>query len=155
MDTFYQSKKNKYVWKERGELTIASCTSLDKAKLVKQLLEEGKSLDNIKEIINDGATIHVLFSSGILEEGSSKLPIDYEMKIGVSKIFNDKKNQYTILKLDKLIPPSNKELKETRGEVINDYQNYLEENWVKSLRERYKIEIDKRAYSKLKKQYGS
>ncbi len=154
LDAFYKANKNKYVWKERGELSIGSCTSLDKAELVKQLLEKDKSLDNIKEIINDGATIHVLFSSGILEEGSSKLPIDYKMKIGVSKIYNDKKNQYTIIKLDKLIPPSNKELKETRGEVINDYQNYLEENWVKSLRETYKIEIDKRAYNKLKKQYG-
>lgn len=154
LDEFYKRNTEKYVWKQRGELTIASCTSPDKAKFVKKLLEEGKSLDSIKEIINEGATIHVLFSSGVLEDGSGKLPVNYEMKIGVSEIYNEEKNQYTIIKLDKLIPPSNKELKETRGEVVNDYQYYLEENWVKSLREKYKIEINKRTYNKLKKKYG-
>ena len=147
---FYKSNKNKYVWKERGELTIASCTSLDMAELVKNLLENGESLDKIKEKVNDGATIHVLLSSGTLESGSSKLPAEYQMEVGVSEIYNEEKNQFTIIKLDRIIPPTNKELNETRGEVVNDYQNYLELEWVKSLREKYKIEINKQAYNALK-----
>jgi len=151
---YYNDNKNKYVWKERGELTIASCTALNKAKLVKQYLENGESLEEIKEKVNEGATIHVLFSSGILEKGSNKLPIKYEMEVGVSEIYNEQQNQYTIIRLDMLLPPSNKELNETRGEVVNDYQNFLEEKWVQSLREKYEIDINKRAYKKLKAQYG-
>ena len=151
---YYDRNRNRYVWKERGELTIASCTSLDKAALVKQGLENGESIENIKKQINEGATIHVLFSSGILERGSSRLPINYQMKVGVSEIYNDGKNQYTIIRLDKIIPAGNKKLNETRGEVVNDYQNYLEEKWVDELREKYKIRINKAAYNKLKAQYG-
>ena len=141
LEEFYNDNKDKYVWKERGELTIASCTSYDKAIMVKELLEKGESLENIKEEINEGATIHVLFSSGVLERGSNKLPKYYQMKIGVSEIFNDGQNQYTIIRIDKLIPSDNKELNETRGEVVNDYQNLLEEEWVESLRVKYKIKL--------------
>jgi len=153
LNEFYMANKNKYVWKERGELTIASCTSLDKAKLIKKRLKKGESLEKIKEKVNDGATIHVLFSNGTLENGSRKLPVDYVMKVGVSEIYNEEQNQYTIIRLDRLIPPANKELNETRGEVVNDYQNYLEQNWVKGLREKYKIEIDNSAYNTLKDKY--
>ena len=75
------------------------------------------------------------------------------MKVGVSEIYNEEQNQYTIIRLDRLIPPANKELNETRGEVVNDYQNYLEQNWVKGLREKYKIEINNSAYNTLKDRY--
>ena len=37
---------------------------------------------------------------------------------------------------------------------INDYQDFLEEKWVQSLREKYKIKINKAAYKNLKLQYG-
>lgn len=33
--------------------------------------------------------------------------------------------------------------KDVRGQVVNDYQKYLEERWVKSLRKKYKVDIDK------------
>lgn len=33
--------------------------------------------------------------------------------------------------------------KDVRGQVVNDYQKHLEERWVKSLRKKYKVEIDK------------
>ena len=32
---------------------------------------------------------------------------------------------------------------DVKGVVTNDYQKYLEEQWVKSLRKKYKVKIDK------------
>ncbi len=150
---YFEANKSKYTWKKRAELSIASCTSLEKAKLVKLYLEENKTIDEIKNLVNEGATIHVLFSSGKLEEGNSKLPKNYEMKIGVSNIYIEKNNQYIIVKTDKIILPSSKKIDETRGEVINDYQIYLEEKWVEDLRKKYKIRLNKKALKKLKSQY--
>ena len=115
--------------------------------------KEFQLIDQIKNFVNEGATIHVLFSSGKLEEGNSKLPKNYEMKIGVSKIYNENNNQYIIVKTDKIILPSSKKIDETRGEVINDYQIYLEEKWVENLRKKYKIKLNKKALKKLKSQY--
>lgn len=154
LSEYYNTHKEKYTWKKRAELTIASCTAKNKAELVKNYLEEGKSTDEIKKLVNEGATIHVLFSSGTLEERSSKLPKDYLFSLGVSKIYNDKENHYTTIKVDKIIPPSTKKFDETRGEVINDYQNYLEEEWVKRLHDTYSVKINKRNLKKLKNQFG-
>ena len=153
LNNYFVDNRNKYSWRTRGQLTIASCTNLNKAEFVKKYLEEDKSIDEIKKLVNEGATIHVLFSSGTLEEGSVKLPKNYKFEKGVSKIYNESKNQYTILRVDKIIPPGNKKLNETKGEVINDYQAYLEEQWVKQLRNNYKIKINKKEYKKVKNQF--
>ncbi|MGJ8744548.1 peptidylprolyl isomerase [Polaribacter sp.] len=42
-----------------------------------------------------------------------------------------------------------KELKEVKGEVMNDYQNFLEKNWIADLRRKSKVKVDKRQLKKL------
>ena len=150
---YFNANKQKYTWKKRASLTIASCTNNEKAIVVKKYLEAGKTTEEIKEILNEGALIHVLFSSGVLEEDSSKLPKNYLFNKGVSKIYNEKTNQYTIIKVDSILPVSEKKLEETRGEAISDYQNYLEEEWVKALHEKYTVTIHKRSVKKVKRQF--
>lgn len=44
-------------------------------------------------------------------------------------------------------------LEDVKGEVMNDYQNYLEEEWIASLREKSKIKIRKRQLKKIIKFY--
>jgi len=44
-----------------------------------------------------------------------------------------------------------KPLEATRGSCISDYQNYLEEKWVKSLRRKYKVKVDKDLLATLEK----
>ncbi|MCF6297978.1 MAG: peptidylprolyl isomerase [Flavobacteriaceae bacterium] len=153
LEKYYENNKSKYNWKKRGNLTIASCTSLDKANWVKKYLEKNKSIDEIKGLMNEGATIHVLFSEGTLEEGNSKLPKDFKIVNGVSKIYNEKDNEYTIIKVDKTIPITGKTFKEIKGQVINDYQMFLEKQWAESLRKKYKVKVNKRILKKLKSQY--
>ncbi len=46
-----------------------------------------------------------------------------------------------------------KDFKNHRGEVMNDYQNYLEKNWLATLRKKHQLEINKRALKKLIKKY--
>lgn len=48
---------------------------------------------------------------------------------------------------------SNKEFKKIKGEVINDYQNFLEKNWIADLRSKSTIEINKKQLKKLIKFY--
>ena len=48
-----------------------------------------------------------------------------------------------------------KELKKIKGEVMNDYQNFLEKNWIADLKRKSIIKIDKRQLKKLIKSYKS
>ncbi|WP_299062272.1 peptidylprolyl isomerase [uncultured Polaribacter sp.] len=46
------------------------------------------------------------------------------------------------------------DLKTVKGQVINDYQNFLEKNWIADLRKKSVIEIKKKQLKKLIKLYG-
>jgi len=152
---YFNMHKDDYVWEKRAELRIASCTRSEKAELVKKYLKENKTTDSIKKTVNEGATIHVLFTTGTLEEGSSKFPKNYRITKGVSEIYNPEKNQYVIIDVNKIIEPVNKTLEETRGEVINDYQKELEEKWIIDLRTKYKVKMNRKNLKKLKRQFKS
>lgn len=155
LQRYFDKNRSKYIWKRRADLIIASCTRLEKAKIVQSLLMEDKHPDTIKSMVNEGATIHVLFSKGKLEEGSSKLPDGFTFKPGVSQIFEEEEHHFTIIKVMDIFEPQPKELKETRGEVMNDYQNYLESQWVKDLRQRYKIKVNQNNYKELKQRFST
>mgnify|MGYP003576233127 CR=1 FL=1 len=43
----------------------------------------------------------------------------------------------------------NKPLSEVRGEVINDYQQSLEENWLKSLKQKYQVKVNENELKKI------
>jgi peptidyl-prolyl cis-trans isomerase SurA len=43
-------------------------------------------------------------------------------------------------------------LGEVKGKVISDYQNQIQEDWLRSLRAQYSLKINKRRLRKIKKQ---
>ena len=150
LELFFRNHRDDYMWNRRADVLIGSCTQREKAEEVRRMLLVGKSPESIKESLNEGATVHVLFSQARLEEGSSKLPPGFRFEKGVSEIFGEGENQFTILRVDRIYPETRKELKEARGEVLNDYQNYLEKQWVTELRDTYTVKVNKRNYRNLK-----
>lgn len=150
LQNFFDKNISKYNWKQRVKADIASCTKKEKAILVQKLMAEGKTVKEIKELVNEGATIHVLFHSGTYEIGSKKLPSDFEMIKG-SKIYKEDDKHFTVVNVSKVLETSSKELKDVKGKVISNYQDYLEQQWIKELRNKYSIEINKKVLKKIKK----
>jgi len=60
-----------------------------------------------------------------------------------------------VVKVNKIFPPGNKSLEDVKGRVINAYQTYLEEQWMESLRKKYKVEVNKKVLKKLQKELDS
>ncbi len=152
LQQFFQNNREAYAWKQRANLMLASCTKPEKAELVRALLSQGKTIEEIKQQVNEGATINVLFSEGVLEIGNEKLPKGYVFKEGVSKVFNEEKNQYLIVKVNTIIAPALKELKEAKGRVINDFQKDLENKWIADLNALYKVKIRKAVLKRIVKE---
>ena len=151
LEKFFNENKENYKWEKRVEAVVASCTKEDAAKQVQQLLKEGKSLDEIKAAINKDSKVNVIFSPGVYEKGHRNLPEDFKFEKGVSKVFEDGKTDFTIVKVNEIVSESYKELSEIKGKAISDYQVYLEKNWVKNLKKNYKVKINKKVYRKLEK----
>jgi peptidyl-prolyl cis-trans isomerase SurA len=79
------------------------------------------------------------------------LPQDLELKEGVSKIY-EKNDAFHVIKVNKVIPKTNKTFEESKGNVINDFQNEIEKNWVQTLKEHFKVVIHKDVLAKVKSQ---
>ncbi|PRP68247.1 peptidylprolyl isomerase [Nonlabens agnitus] len=150
---YYEKNKEKYQWKRRLDIDLTQNTTEEAAVKVKQLLENGTALDQIKEQINEKGNTKVMVSSGVVEEGYSRLPQNFEVKEGVSRVY-DKEDSgfYKVVNVKEVLEPTAKTFEEARGAVINDYQQQLENEWMKSLREGRDIKIHDKVLKKVKKE---
>ena len=59
------------------------------------------------------------------------------------------------MKTNFIAPPRLKGFNEVKGRVMSDFQNELEKEWMKSLKEKYTVKVNEKALKKLKKELGS
>ena len=155
MQKFYNENKTLYNWPERVNATIYSCINLDVAKNVKRKLyrkNRGSLTDS--EILNDlnkKSPLNLQIESNKYAIGDNKYIDKIKWKVGISKDLVLDDGTYIIIDVHEVLPVMSKELNETRGKVISDYQNHLEKEWIINLKAKYKTEvIHKVLYSLIK-----
>lgn len=147
---FFNNNRAKYQWKERADVTILTCDKMENAKKAKKYLKKGKEISFIKEKLSKDGIVDI--KEGAFEKTKTIFPKGFAFKKGVSDILPTGK-QFVVIKVKELLPAQAKELKETRGRVISDFQDYIEKQWILSLKNTYSVEINKKTLKKLKKKY--
>jgi peptidyl-prolyl cis-trans isomerase SurA len=148
---YYEDTKGNYMWKERVDIDIISSTNEVSAKKAQELLNEGMEMTKIKELLNIDGKVNVIITSGIYEVDQNELPEGIEIKEGVSEIYK-RDNSSVVVNVKEVIPPSIKEFVNVRGIVLSNYQTEIEKRWIKSLRDKYKVEINKKSLKRIKKE---
>lgn len=143
----FEANKANYQWKNRVEVVTVSSAQENFIKQAMKLLKSGVKLDDIKAKLNTKEAVNVMIKEEILEEGDATKNITF--KTGLSDIYQDK-DFYYVNKVLKVIPSGPKTLEETKGRVINDYQQYLEDNWVSELKKEFKVNTNTVVFEKLK-----
>jgi len=156
LQNFYNSNINNYKWEERVDASIYSCIDLVTAKTVKRAIHK-KHRGNIKnsEILikaNEGAPLSLQINTKKFVKGENKYIDSINWKVGISKDIKTSDGSYIIIDIKEVLEPISKTLNENRGKVISDYQNILEKEWVFSLKEKYKVKVNKEVLYKLIKQ---
>lgn len=152
LKSFYDKNLSNYQWKNRLDVTILSSTNEDVIKKAAKYLKNNKTVDFIKEKLNvkDG-TVNIMSKLGVFEEGNDVLPKNLVFEPGISEIIKEGE-YFFVTKVNKTLPAGPKGLDECKGKVINDYQQYLEENWVKELKNEFKVEVNQSVFENVKKQ---
>jgi len=152
LKSFYDKNLKNFQWKNRLDVTILSSTKLDVIKKAQKYLKNDKPVDFIKEKLNvkDG-TVNIMSKVGVFEEGNEVLPKNLKFETGISEIIKEGE-YYFVTKVNATLPTGPKTLDECKGKVINDYQQYLEENWVKDLKNEFKVEVNQTVFESVKKQ---
>jgi peptidyl-prolyl cis-trans isomerase SurA len=152
LEEFHAKNKNNYMWDNRLDITIYECKNgktLKKAsKLFKTKEKKGYSNEQILMSINKKDTLLIEKERTLFSLNDHKIVdrlFDYYNKEGNDK--NVKVHSFAkeklILCLNAMLEPQAKLLDEAKGLITADYQTYLEEEWIKVLKSKYQITINK------------
>jgi peptidyl-prolyl cis-trans isomerase SurA len=151
LQKFFEKSKNDYVWKKRLTSDIYTSPTKPNALMVQKLLEKGTDPKEIKKQLNTGSQVNVIVNSGNYEIDRREVPMDFEEKIGVSRIY-EVEDSFVVMNVKNIIPSTEKDLEMVRGLVLSKYQDHLEEQWMNDLREKYNVVINERVLKRVKKE---
>ena len=152
---FHEKKRGDYMW---GNRVSASIFSTEDSRIAGRAARRaGRSIrfdrrdDNwIIDRLNRRTEEDVItVERGIFSRGDNQLTDHVEWTEGVSEIF-EKDNKYRIVLIHRTLDPEPKTLDEARGQVIADYQDYLEGIWLEGLRDKYNVVVNKDVLSDIK-----
>jgi peptidyl-prolyl cis-trans isomerase SurA len=146
---FYDSNKAKYNWDLSADAVIVTCThphALDSIQLL--IKNNPASWWKITEESNG----MILADSGRFELG--QIPVvdrtNFTEGLITAPVTNEQDSSKTfayIIRLHNEKEP--KGFDDAKGSVINDYQVFLEEQWIAELKKRYPIKINRKVFKSL------
>ena len=147
---YYSKNKANYIWLSSADILLFNCSNMTTAKKAGEVLKNGENWHNIVEksegrIQADSGryeTTQIMLAPGTsISENTVSEPL-----------LNKSDNTATFVKLLKLYPAGQqRSFEEARGLLINDYQNYLEANWVNELKKKYPVKINEAVFQALMK----
>ena len=139
LKSFYQQNKSRYMWGERYKGLLIRCATPGLKETVEDMLESGVPPEEIYDMA--GITKdQVIIEQGTWSKGDNAI-IDFYIWNGSEPEGWDTASGFV---RGEISAPEAKLLEEARGFHISDYQQYLEENWVKQLRKKYPVKVNKK-----------
>jgi peptidyl-prolyl cis-trans isomerase SurA len=141
LQAYYNTNKSNYMWPERAEVAIYTCATADIANKVRMMLSEGADNVKIANEINKDTQLNLQVEEGLFAKEDKDILSQVEWKAGISQNINYN-DQVVIVLVKNVVASTPKKLSESKGLVTSDYQTYLEEQWIKELRAKYKFTIN-------------
>ncbi|HEX5654887.1 MAG TPA: peptidylprolyl isomerase [Chitinophagaceae bacterium] len=149
LKALYETNKSKYNWSKSADAVIFFCSDQAVAKtLYEQLKKNPARWREISEPLSE----KVVADSSRYEwtqipNKNKMVPVNGML---TSPIVNTTDNTSSFAYIIKTYPqPTSRSFAEAKGLVINDYQNLLEEQWVKELRKKYPVKIDEKVWESI------
>lgn len=149
LETYYQKNKNNYKWDTRLDASIYTIKDPKAVQKVRNFVKSGLSDNDILKEINSDS-LHILtIESAKFSRKDNRLIDSIPWTPGFSnEIVN--KGTTVLVYVHKVLKPAVKELAEAKGLITADYQNYLEKEWITSLRTKYPVEVNREVLAKIK-----
>ena len=148
---FYQKNKGKYQWDERFYGWSIRCKSQEEKDFIEAVFEEDTAIteNELNDLLSNhfeknDATIRL----GYFEKGTDKLVDFLVWNTPKPEDFNDGLH---FVRGNK-VPPQAKTLDEARGLYVSDYQDKLEEQWIKELRKRYQVKVNRKVLKQIEQE---
>ena len=153
LEAYFKAHKKNYKWdKPHWKGYILQCKDAASAKAAQAIIKgaEPDSVDSyIQQRLNSDSVQYVKVQHGLWEQGKHPIVDKFGLK--------DKKAEFTPSEQLPVVLCIGKKLKapetweDERGKVTTDYQDFLETEWVKTLREKYPVVVNQEVWEKTKR----
>ncbi|MBP7274324.1 MAG: peptidylprolyl isomerase, partial [Saprospiraceae bacterium] len=152
---FYPTVADKYKWDERVVTSYYTVQNAQDTVTLEKIRKYAikKTPEKVLKKFNKKGVNVVSVQDKTFEKGKNEALNKMKWEVGTLS-YNEKNmqaNTTSFLKIEKLLPITNKTLAEARGYVVADYQDYLEKEWVKSLQNAYKVNVNQKVFDSLVK----
>ncbi len=149
LQNYYADKKEKYRWDTRYEVVMVNAASEKIAKKAMKMLKKGKNIEALNEKLNEESLLNIQVDTGTFELEERKELADFALPAQGFTEIKERDDRYAFVYVLNTLPPSTKTLEEARGMVLSDYSAYLEKEWLKELKAKYEVEVNKEVLSKV------
>ena len=145
---FHAGRANQYQWKQSVFAVTITAQNKQTALVIREAFEKDRSVEQIKKMYSEVSFV----DSGRYEAGELLGVGAENAKAGfVTPIYTNASDESAsfIIVVNVFKDPSNKTFEEARGTVINDYQQYLEDGWIASLKKKYPVVLNTQTWKTL------
>jgi len=150
LTAYYEKNKKNYAWDNpvyKGYIVLAKDTKTKK-QMQKEIARKDPEVA-VQFLLDNyivGPVSYVKIEQGLFKKGDNPFVDEAAFKSGVAERPAEFQDFFLIGKILKG-PESYKDI---QGPVVTDYQNFLEENWIKELNKKYKVTIYPEVFETIK-----
>lgn len=141
---YYQEHVDKYQWNERAQALIISIGKEESIPSVRKFLADKKYQPNLADRLENTFLLDdplaFTLTDGLFEINSHPVLKAADISKPRQELKLDNKTNFVLI--GEILSPGPKKFEETRGKVIQDYQENLDKSLISSLKEKYLVEIN-------------
>lgn len=154
LEAFHNQNKAKYMWGERVEAVVYkskdAATAKATRKMVAKRAKKGTTTEEIKAQINKSSQLNLQVEEGTFSKGDNESIDAVNWTVGITADKVNADGSVTFVEVRKVLEPAPKSLQEARGLITADYQTFLEQEWIKELQKKYKVEVKQGVFDSIK-----
>jgi peptidyl-prolyl cis-trans isomerase SurA len=146
---FYETNKSKYWWEQSADALIFTVANETAAEQLKQKLQKDPRawrmyIDSSEGLIQGDSTRFELSQIPVVDR------TNFQEKLITAPVKNENDNSLTFAYIIRMYRDrAQRSFEDARGFVINDYQNYLEEKWLETLKKKYPVKVNQAVLNSL------
>lgn len=148
LENYYDLHKNEFMWDTRLDASTYSFYDTTHIDSVRALVAQGLSDDDIDSLINTDLVDRVQIERKKFPKNNNDLIDSIKWKKGVTDIKSYKGKSVFVVVHGK-VAPEPKTFDESRGLITAGYQEYLELEWIKELRDKYSFFVYEEVLSEI------
>ncbi len=135
---YFEQNRAAYQAGERARSVIYSTANTENITALQAMLESGDSLTLASFVQSK----RIRQEAGIFQKADKPVLNQIQWRAGIHTYENN--GMYYLVRIFEILPAGPATFEEARAAVVSDYQNYLEQQWVKSLKVKFPVSINEK-----------